>query len=291
MKVHLVDGTYELFRHFYGAPPHRNAAGEEVAAVRGVVGSVLQLLEEGATHVGVATDHVIESFRNDLWPGYKTGEGVDPDLWSQAWPLEEALSALGVRVWAMVELEADDALASGAAVADDDGTVEQVIICTPDKDLGQCVRGTRVVQLDRRKELLIDEAGVAAKFGVGPASIADYLALVGDSADGFPGLVGWGAKSAATVLARWIHIENIPADVADWDVSVRGAAKLAATLRENADDARLFKDLATLRVDRSLLGGVDELRWRGPTDDFARVCAGLDGPGLERRAEKLAATR
>jgi 5'-3' exonuclease len=291
MKVHLVDGTYELFRHFFGAPPHRNAAGDEVAAVRGVLGSVLQLLGEGATHVGVATDHVIESFRNDLWPGYKTGAGIDPDLWSQAWPLESALRALGVLVWPMVELEADDALASGAAVAADDPAVEQVIICTPDKDLGQCVRGARVVQLDRRKDLLIDEGGVAAKFGVGPSSIPDYLALVGDSADGFPGLAGWGAKSAAALLARWTHIEDIPADPADWDVAVRGASKLASTLQQHRDDAVLFKDLATLRIDRSLLAGVDELRWQAPTDDFPAVCAGLDAPGLARRAEALAAAR
>ncbi|HEY5385404.1 MAG TPA: 5'-3' exonuclease H3TH domain-containing protein [Acidimicrobiales bacterium] len=291
MKVHLVDGTYELFRHFFGAPPHRTAAGHEVAAVRGVVSSVLQLLGEGATHVGVATDHVIESFRNDLWPGYKTGEGVDPDLWSQAWPLEAALSALGVVVWPMVELEADDALASGAAVAADDPAVEQVIICTPDKDLGQCVRGTRVVQLDRRKDVVIDEGGVAAKFGVGPASIPDYLALVGDSADGFPGLAGWGAKSAAAVLARWQYVEEIPPDPGDWDVVVRGAAKLAATLREGREDARLFKELATLRIDRSLLADVDELRWRGPTNEFAELCAALDAPGIARRAEALAADR
>ncbi len=291
MKVHLVDGTYELFRHFFGAPPHRNADGQEVAAVRGVVSSVLQLLGEGATHVGVATDHVIESFRNDLWPGYKTGEGVDPDLWSQAWPLEAALGALGVVVWPMVELEADDALASGAAVADADSEVDQVIICTPDKDLGQCVRGTRIVQLDRRKDVLIDEDGVTAKFGVGPASIPDYLALVGDSADGFPGLAGWGAKSAATVLARWHHVEDIPPDSRDWDVVVRGAAKLATTLREGHDDALLFKELATLRVDRSLLKRVDDLRWRGPTDEFAAVCAVLDAPGIARRAEALAAAR
>src|SRR6202042_3397598 len=208
MKVHLVDGTYELFRHFFGAPPHRNAAGDEVAAVRGVVGSVLQLLGEGATHVGVATDHVIESFRNDLWPGYKTGEGVDPDLWSQAWPLETALTAMGVVVWPMVEPGADA-----------DPEVEQVVICPPDKDLGQCVRGTRVVQLDRRKDMLIDEAGVTAKFGVGPRSIPDYLALVGDSADGFPGLAGWGAKSAASVLARWNHVEDIPPDSGEWGVA------------------------------------------------------------------------
>jgi 5'-3' exonuclease len=289
MKVHLVDGTYELFRHFFGAPPHRNAAGDEVAAVRGVVGSVLQLLADGATHVGVATDHVIESFRNDLWPGYKTGAGIDPDLWSQAWPLEEALVALGVVVWPMVDLEADDALASGAEVADDDPAVDQVVVCTPDKDLGQCVRGTRVVQLDRRKDALIDEDGVVAKFGVGPTSIPDYLALVGDSADGFPGLVGWGAKSAAAVLARWSHLEDIPPDPADWEVAVRGAAKLAGVLTENRDDAVLFKELATLRVDRSLLARVEELRWGGPTRDFARVCADIDAPGLLRRAEALAA--
>jgi 5'-3' exonuclease len=291
MKVHLVDGTYELFRHFFGAPPHRTAAGQEVAAVRGVVSSVLQLLGEGATHVGVATDHVIESFRNDMWPGYKTGEGVDPDLWSQAWPLETALCALGVLVWPMVELEADDALASGAAVADDDTDVEQVIICTPDKDLGQCVRGIRVVQLDRRKDVMFDEGGVTAKFGVGPPSIPDYLALVGDSADGFPGLAGWGAKSAATVLARWRHIEDIPPDPGDWDVTVRGAAKLATTLQECQQEARLFKELATLRIDRSLLGEVEELRWRGPTDGFAELCAAMDAPGIARRAEALAASR
>jgi 5'-3' exonuclease len=291
MKVHLVDGTYELFRHFFGAPPHRNPAGVEVAAVRGVVGSVLQLLGDGATHVGVATDHVIESFRNDLWPGYKTGEGVDPDLWAQAGPLEEALRALGVVVWPVVELEADDALASGAAVADADSAVEQVIICTPDKDLGQCVRGTRIVQLDRRKDILIDEDGVIAKFGVAPTSIPDYLALVGDSADGFPGLAGWGAKSAGAVLARWNHVEEIPPDPAEWDVVVRGAAKLGVTLQEHRDDALLFKELATLRIDRSLLGQVDELRWRGPTADFAEVCAALDAPGIARRAEALAATR
>jgi len=291
MKVYLVDGTYELFRHFFGAPPHRNASGQEVAAVRGVVGSVLQLLGGGATHVGVATDHVIESFRNDLWPGYKTGAGIDPDLWSQAWPMEESLAALGVVVWPMVDVEADDALASAAAVAGDDNGVEQVVICTPDKDLGQCVRGRRIVQLDRRKDLQIDEDGVVAKFGVGPVSIPDYLALVGDSADGFPGLPGWGAKSAAAVLARWRQLEDIPPDPADWEVRVRGAAKLAVTLREHRDDALLFKQLATLRVDRSLLARVEDLRWRGPTSDFARVCAGLDAPGLARRAEALAAAR
>jgi 5'-3' exonuclease len=291
VKVHLVDGTYELFRHFFGAPPHQNAEGEEVAAVRGVLSSIVQLLDDGATHVGVATDHVIESFRNDMWPGYKTGNGVDPVLKSQFWPLEDALRALGVLVWPMVDVEADDALASGAAVADDDARVDQVVICTPDKDLGQCVRGKRVVQLDRRQRLLIDEAGVVAKFGVSPASIPDYLALVGDSADGFPGLSGWGSKSAATVLARWVHLEDIPADPDAWEVVVRGAPKLATTLGEGADNARLFKELATLRIDRALLGNVDELRWDGPTDEFGDVCARLDAAGVAKRADALAAHR
>src|SRR5580692_1845544 len=257
MKVHLVDGTYELFRHFFGAPPHRNAAGDEVAAVRGVVGSVLQLVADGATHVGVATDHVIESFRNDLWPGYKTGAGIDPDLWSQAWPLEEALVALGVVVWPMVDLEADDALASGAEVADDDPAVDQVVVCTPDKDLGQCVRGTRVVQLDRRKDALIDEDGVVAKFGVGPTSIPDYLALVGDSADGFPGLAGWGAKTTAAVLARYEHLEAIPDQPGQWDVPIRGIGSLAMTLAAQRDLAMLFRDLATLRTSPPAMDSVE----------------------------------
>jgi 5'-3' exonuclease len=291
MNVHLVDGTYELFRHFFGAPPHRNADGEEVAAVRGVLSSVLQLIDEGATHVGVATDHVIESFRNDLWPGYKTGDGIDPDLRSQFWPLEDALAAMGVYVWPMVDLEADDALASAAAVADDDGQVGQVVICTPDKDLGQCVQGKRIVQLDRRKNLLIDEAGVVAKFGVPPGSIPDYLALVGDSADGFPGLSGWGAKSASAVLARWLHIEDVPSDPGAWEVIVRGATKLSITLREDFDNAVLFKDLATLRVDRTLLPGVDALRWKGPTPEFDDVCGHLDATALPTRAHALAQKR
>ncbi len=291
MKVHLVDGTYELFRHFFGAPPHRNADGQEVAAVRGVLGSVLQLIDDGATHVGVATDHVIESFRNDLWPGYKTGDGIDPDLRSQFWPLEDALGAMGVHVWPMIGLEADDALASAAAVAGDDPDVDQVVICTPDKDLGQCVQGTRIVQLDRRKNLLIDEAGVVAKFGVAPGSIPDYLALVGDSADGFPGLSGWGAKSASAVLARWLHVEDVPADPATWEVTVRGAPKLAATLRANFDDALLFKALATLRVDRTLLTGVDALGWKGPTSEFDDVCARLDATSLAQRVRAVAENR
>jgi 5'-3' exonuclease len=249
------------------------------------------MLAEGATHVGVATDHVIESFRNDMWPGYKTGEGVDPDLWSQAWPLELALEALGVKVWAMVDVEADDAMASAAVVAADDPAVERVFLCTPDKDLGQCVLGERVVQLDRRKGVVIDEAGVIAKFGVAPESIPDYLGLVGDSADGFPGLAGWGAKSASAVLARWRHIEDIPADSKEWEIDVRGAVKLATTLRENLEDALLFKELATLRIDRSLLGSVEDLHWRGPGGAFAAICAQLDAPAMAGRAEALAAGR
>jgi 5'-3' exonuclease len=239
----------------------------------------------------VATDHVIESFRNDLWPGYKTGAGIDPELWSQAWPLEGALIALGVVVWPMVELEADDALASAAAVATEEREVEQVLICTPDKDLGQCVQGDRIVQVDRRKRMVIDEEGVIAKFGVAPASIPDYLALVGDSADGFPGLTGWGAKSAAAVLARWGRIEDVPADAADWEVPVRGAPKLAATLQADFAHAQLFKDLATLRIERSLLGSADELRWQGPTAEFVKVCDVIDGDALVGRAERLAAAR
>ncbi|HXY27683.1 MAG TPA: 5'-3' exonuclease H3TH domain-containing protein, partial [Acidimicrobiales bacterium] len=223
--------------------------------------------------------------------GYKTGAGIDPDLWAQAWPLEDALGALGVLVWPMVDLEADDALASAAAVAGDDPEVEQVLICTPDKDLAQCVRGERVVQLDRRRDVVVDEGGVVAKFGVGPASIPDYLALVGDSADGFPGIPGWGTKSAATVLARWGHLEDIPEDPADWDVTVRGAAKLSATLRASYDDALLFKDLATLRQDRALLSSVQELRWTGPSESFADTCEELDAPGLARRARALAEGR
>jgi 5'-3' exonuclease len=289
MRVFLVDGTYELFRHFFGVPSHRTAGGTEVAAARGVVASVLDLIAGGATHIGVATDHVIESYRNAMWPGYKTGEGIDPDLWSQFWPLEEALLALGVTVWPMVDMEADDALASAAAVAEDDPAVEQVVICTPDKDLSQCVRGNRVVQLDRSRNAVTDEDGVIAKFGVPPGSIADYLGLVGDSADGFPGLAGWGAKSASAVLARWGSIESIPPDPAAWEVNVRGAAKLAATLRNDLAQALLFKELATLRIDRSLLRSVEDLRWRGPTESFAPVCDELDAQWLVDRAEKLAA--
>jgi len=291
MRVFLVDGTYELFRHYYGVPPHRTAEGAEVAATRGVLWSMLRMLEEGVTHLGVATDHVIESFRNRLWPTYKSSAGLDPQLLGQFGLLEVALEAMGVVVWPMVELEADDALAGAAAVAADDPAVEQVVICTPDKDLGQCVRGTRVVQLDRRRRVVYDEAGVAAKFGVGPASIPDYLALVGDSADGYPGLPGWGAKSAAAVLARYGHIEQVPASPAEWAVPLRNRPALAATLRDQRRQALLFKDLATLRADRSLLEGADRLRWTGPTELFAEVCSRIDARGLATAAAKLAAQR
>ncbi|MGH9306718.1 MAG: 5'-3' exonuclease [Acidimicrobiales bacterium] len=287
MKVHLVDGTYELFRHHFGQPSHINGQGLEVSATRGVLSSVLGLIAEGVTHVGVATDHVVESFRNDMWPGYKTGAGVEPALMSQFQLLEDALAAMGVVVWAMVELEADDALASAAEVAGDDARVDQVVICTPDKDLAQCVRGGRIVQLDRRAGRLVDEDGVKEKFGVGPESIPDYLALVGDSADGFPGLPGWGAKSSSAVLSVYPHLEDIPDEPGRWELTVRGGAALAATLAAHRDQAMLFRDLATLRIDRSLLGGVDELAWRGPTPGFARMCQHLDMPGLSTRAMRL----
>ena len=288
MNVHLVDGTYELFRHYYALPSHVNAAGQEVAATRGVVASMLSLLEAGATHIAVATDHVIESFRNDLWPGYKTGEGIEPELRSQFEPLEDALRALGVVVWAMVDYEADDALGAGAAMAAKDARVEHVFICTPDKDLAQCVEDDRIVQFDRRKREIINREGVIKKFGVPPESIADYLALVGDSADGFPGLPGWGAKSASTALARYRHIEEIPRLGVDWDVTVRDATKLAATLAEQVELALLFRHIATLAQDAPVSASVDELEWPGAGAEFAALCDSLDAPELAERAEALA---
>ena len=288
LKVHLLDGTYELFRHYYALPSHANRAGQEVAATRGVLNSVLSLIGAGATHVAVATDHVIESFRNDLWPRYKDGSGVEPELLSQFGTLEDSLRAMGITVWPMVDYEADDALAAGAAMAAADGRVERVLVCTPDKDLAQCVRGDRVVQFDRRQRLLIDENGVIAKFGVPPRSIPDYLALVGDSADGYPGLPGWGAKSTATVLARYGHIEQVPRRAIDWEVEVRGAARLAATLAERYDDALLFRRLATLAVEAPVAASVDELEWLGPAPEFAAVCCALEDEALAARAEALA---
>ena len=269
-------------------PKHRTAKGDEVGAIRGVLTSVLGMFEGGVTHLGVATDHVIESFRNDLWPGYKSSAGIEEELLSQFHPLEDALEAMGVVVWPMVEVEADDALASAAAIADHDKRVEQVLICTPDKDVGQCVRGKRVVQFDRRKREMRDESGVTEKFGVGPGSIPDYLALTGDSSDGFPGLQGWGPKSAGAVLHRFEHIEAIPDDWRTWGVTVRGLDRLGKTLADNRDLALLFKHLATLRVDETLIGNVDELRWNGPTKGFAAVAEAMDAPELAARASAIA---
>jgi 5'-3' exonuclease len=290
--VHLVDGTFELFRYFLSpAAAFDRQAPPELRAVRGVVGSVLGMLEGGATHLGVATDHVIESFRNALWADYKTGEGIDPLLYGQFQPLEDALSALGVVVWPMVEFEADDALAAAAVMAAADARVEQVVVCTPDKDLAQCVRGDRIVQLDRRTGERRNESGVQQKYGVLPESIPDWLALVGDSADGYPGLPGWGAKSAAMVLARYRHLEDIPALAMKWDVPVRGALRLATTLTEHAERARLFRELATLRPDAPIGVDVDALRWTGPRDDFASWAERLGTPALHARATALAAAR
>jgi len=287
LRVHLLDGTYELFRHFYAMPHQQGRDGREVAAIIGVLGSVLGMLDGGTTHLGVATDHVIESFRNDLWAGYKTSAGIEPDLLAQFHPLEDALRAMGVTVWAMEEFEADDALAAAAHQAAQSPTVEQVIICTPDKDLSQCVRGERVVQLDRRKRELRDERGVVARFGVAPGSIPDYLALVGDSADGFPGVPGWGEKASGSVLGRYVHLERIPANSRQWEVPVRGAARLAAALAEHRDLAMLFRTLATLRTDVPVFATVEDLRWRGPKAEFEGVAQRLGVSGLWDRARRI----
>ncbi|HEX3321728.1 MAG TPA: 5'-3' exonuclease H3TH domain-containing protein [Terriglobales bacterium] len=276
MNVYLIDGTYELFRHYYALPSVRDTDGNEIGAARGVVTSVLKMIKDGATHVAVATDKIIESFRNELWDGYKTGEGIEPELWAQFPLLEEALAAAGVTVWAMVEFEADDALAAGAMAAARDPRVERVFICTPDKDLAQCVVGNRIVQLDRRKNLISDEAAVVQKFGVPPSSIPDYLALVGDAADGYPGLQGWGAKSSAAVLAKFLHLESIPSDYRDWHVNVSSAGSLAATLNRDRERALLFRTLATLRTDIPLFKNVDELKWAGPTSAFDKFATRFD---------------
>jgi 5'-3' exonuclease len=294
MQVYLIDGTYELFRHFYALPHAKDADGREVAAVRGVLGSLLGMLQRGTTHMGVATDHVIESFRNELWPGYKTGAGVDPELLAQFPLLEEALRALGIVVWPMVRYEADDALASAAMRADADPRVERVVICTPDKDLAQSVRGTRVVQLDRRQNVERDESLIVAKFGVPPSSIPDYLALVGDTADGYPGIAGWGAKSTAAVLRRFGHIEQIPASAREWGVAAAAPNSLAASLRDHYEEALLFRDLATLRTDAEVFTDVDELLWRGPTPEFEVLAKRMDAAVTERaprRAPRSSAKR
>jgi 5'-3' exonuclease len=287
MRVHLVDGTYELFRQHFGSAARHTDSGP-FAAAAGVVASTLALVEDGATHIGVASDHTIESFRNELWPGYKTSEGMDPTILEQIPVMERALTAAGFTVWPMVEYEADDALAAAAAVADADPRVDQVLIVTPDKDLGQCVRGERVVQFDRRKREIIDADGVREKFGVGPESIADYLGLVGDTADGFPGLPGWGAKSAGLVLARYGHIEDIPSAAGQWDVAgLRGAAKLSATLQAQLDDALLFREIATVVTDIDV-GAVDDWHWTGPTGELAAIAEEIGAPELVGYATRLA---
>jgi 5'-3' exonuclease len=292
LEVHLIDGTYELFRHYYALPSARDQDGREVAAVRGVLRSVLGMISAGAKHIAVATDHVIESFRNRLWPGYKTGAGIEPDLLSQFPLLEETLSAAGIVVWPMIDFEADDALAAAAVLAAQDRRVERVVICTPDKDLAQCVSGTRIVQLNRRTRITLDEAGVMRKFGVRPASIPDYLALVGDSADGYPGLPGWGTKSAAAVLAKFGRIESIPKDSREWRVDILNSATLGHTLSAQWDLAVLFRTLATLRTDIALFDNVDRLQWNGPTDAFASLGARLDSAVTEtkRRSDRARAS-
>ena len=290
MRVHLVDGTYELFRHFYAVPPHVDASGHERGAVVGVVQSLIGMLEGGATHIGVATDHVVESFRNDLYAGYKTGEGIEPRLREQFEPLEEATAALGVVVWPMVDVEADDALAAAAVAATDDKRVKQVILCSPDKDLAQCVRGNRIVQLDRRSGKIWNTKGVEERFGVPPEAIPDYLALVGDSADGFPGLPGWGAKSASTLLGRYGRLESIPKSADDWKVAVRGAERLASALRDGWDDALLFRRLATLRTDKPKVN-VDRLAYRGPKPAFRALAERWRRPKLWERARAITERR
>lgn len=292
MDIHLVDGTYELFRYHFALPGHTRSDGLEVGAVRGVLSSMLTLVEEGATHIGVATDHVIPSFRNELYDGYKDGSDIDPEIEGQFQLLEDVLGAAGFTVWPMVEYEADDALGSAAIQAASDQRVSRAIICTPDKDLSQCVSDDgRIVQYDRRKRVWYDRAGVVEKFGVPPESIPDYLGLVGDTADGFPGLKGWGAKSSATVLARWGHIENIPSDPADWDVAVRSATKLAQTLRDNLAEALLFRRIATIEPEAVVLSDIESLRWIGPTPDVVEVLSTADAQSQIDRISRLANAR
>jgi len=287
MDVYLIDGTYELFRHFFAVPSTTDVSGQEIGAVRGVLVSVVSMIEKGATHLGVATDHVVESFRNDLYPGYKTSEGVAPELLSQFPILEEALQSMGVLVWPEVYFEADDALASAAANAAKDPQVRQVFICTPDKDLAQSVVGARVVQQDRRREIVRDEAGVVEKFGVKPQSIPDYLAVVGDSADGYPGIAGWGAKAAAMVLSQYPHLEDIPKDWKQWHPSIKRARTLAESIFSAWDDALLFRTLATLRVDAPVFDTVEDLLWKGPRPNFEETCRRIQAPGLAQRVAKL----
>jgi len=286
MDVYLIDGTYELFRHYFAVPASADRNGQEVGAVRGVLTSVLSMLERGVTHLGVATDHVVESFRNDLYSGYKTSEGVPADLLSQFPILEETLDAMGVKVWPMVEFEADDALASAAAKAATNKQVNQVLICTPDKDLAQSVVGTRVVQVDRRRDTVRDEAGVVERFGVSPGSIPDYLAVVGDSADGFPGVAGWGAKAAALTLSQYPHLEDIPKNWQQWHSSIRRARALSESLFNAWDEALLFRKLATLRLDVPVFETIEELRWQGPKASFDEHCGRMNSATLLERVKR-----
>lgn len=288
MQIHLLDGTYELFRHFFAVPSATDTGGQEIGATRGVVASIVSMLEQGATHIGVATDHVVESFRNQLYPGYKTSEGVPPELLSQFPILEEALQAMGILVWPMVEFEADDALASAAAKAAQDERVTRVFICTPDKDLTQCVVGTRIVQMDRRKQTVRDEAGVIAKFGVRPESIPDFLAVVGDTADGYPGIPGWGLKAAAQTFSQYPHLEDIPKDWQQWHPSIRKARPLSESLFNQWDDALLFRTLATLRLDVPVFDSIDDLRWNGPPAGFREYAQRLNASNLFQRSANLA---
>lgn len=288
MNVYVIDGTYELFRHFFAVPSSKNESGQEIGAVRGVLTSVFSMIEAGATHLGVATDHVVESFRNDLFADYKTAEGVAPELLSQFPILEEALESMGMMVWPMTYFEADDALAAAAGKAAADERVEQVLICTPDKDLAQCVVGNRVVQLDRRRNIVRDEAGVVEKFGVKPESIPDYLAVTGDSADGYPGIAGWGAKAASLALSKYHHLENIPKDWRGWDPSIRRARPLSESLFAAWDEAMLYRTLATLRLDVPVFDSVDDLRWNGPRDNFEQCCERLRAKDLYRRVSAMA---
>ena len=291
MNIHLIDGTYELFRHFFAVPSSKNDSGQEVGAVRGVLTSVFSMIEAGATHLGVATDHVVESFRNDLYPGYKTAEGVAPELLSQFPILEEALESMGAVVWPMTYFEADDALAAAAAKAAADERVEQVLICTPDKDLAQCVVGNRVVQLDRRRNILRDEAGIEEKFGVKPESIPDYLAVTGDSADGYPGISGWGPKAASLALSKYRRLENIPKDWHEWDTSIRRARPLAESLFAAWDEALLYRTLATLRLDVPVFDSVENLKWTGPRQNFEQSCERLRASDLYRRVSAKVASK
>ncbi len=288
MDIFLVDGTYELFRYFFAFPSAHNDKGEEVAATRGVLGTIASMLEDGARYIGVATDHVIESFRNDLWPGYKTSEGVDPSLLAQFPLVEDALEAMGVKVWPMVELEADDGLAGAAASLAKLKQVGRIVICSPDKDLAQCVRGNRVLQLNRRTMEFRNEQDVRDRFGVDPGSIPDYLALVGDSADGYPGLAGWGEKSAGKVVGYYQHLEKIPLAATDWQVHVRSSKQLASTLRDQFKQALLFRDLATLRTREPKISSPDDIQWRGPDPSFEDMCRQLDAARLFDKVTGLA---